>query len=394
MRYNDASAELLATLRRVLPQESGPYQLHEPEIAEAEESRVLETLREGFVSYAGRHVTLFEEQLAKACGTEKAVAIVSGTAAIQATLLALNIGPGDEVLCPSLTFVATANAIVHTGAIPHFVDCSASDLGIDTERLDRHLKTIATSANGVLCNKQTGRRIAGIMPVHIFGHIGDMAGLRRVAGEWNIPILEDATEALGSRDKDGLAFRSGVAATLSFNGNKIVTTGGGGAILTDDAALAARLKHLTTTAKLPHAWRFDHDEVGYNLRMPNINAALGLAQLGRLGDFVARKRDLAKVYRHAFSNCANWRFFDEPEGSHSNYWLNVVMIPAANADLLDAALSDLHKAGYHCRPCWTPMHKLAIHSGSPRDDLPVTEDLAARIICLPSSPKLAGLIHG
>jgi perosamine synthetase len=368
--------------------------LHEPELTAADEHRVLEALREGYVSYAGRHVALFEQGLAKVCGTRSAVAIVSGTVAIQVTLEVLGIGPGDEVLCPALTFVATANAVVHAGAVPHFVDCSPATLGIDTARLDRHLRNVATGANGTLRNRETGRRIAGIMPVHIFGHVGDMAELRHVAAEWNLPIIEDATEALGSRDANGLAFKAGAAATLSFNGNKIVTTGGGGAILTEDSELAARIKHLTTTAKRAHPWRFEHDEIGYNHRMPNLNAALGLAQLDRLDDFVARKRRLADIYRAAFAASARWRFFEEPAGSASNYWLNVVMLPSADAGLLEAALAEVQAAGYHCRPCWTPMHKLAIHAASPRDELPQTEELASRILCLPSSPKLVELVHG
>jgi perosamine synthetase len=389
MRHNDASAELVTILQRILPQGGGPYHLHEPELTPADEARVVEALREGFVSYAGRHVALFEKELAARCGTRDAVAIVSGTAAIHAVLLALGIGQGDEIICPALTFVATANAIVHSGATPHFVDCSAEHLGIDPGRLDQYLRRIATGTNGALRNRETGRRIAGIMPVHIFGHVSDMAALRKVAAEWNLPILEDATEAIGSRDAQGLLFRAGVAATLSFNGNKIVTTGGGGAVVTDDVEFAKKLKHLTTTAKLPHAWRFDHDAVGYNYRMPNINAALGLAQLDRLDDFIARKRRLAASYRKVFEGSAHWKLFDEPAGSTSNYWLNAAVLSAPDAALLETTLADVHKQGYLCRPCWTPMHKLPIYAGNPRDELPVTEDLAARIICLPSSPKLA-----
>jgi perosamine synthetase len=393
MRLNDASVELVAILQRALPQDRNPYPLHEPEITAAEEAGVLEALREGYVSYAGRHVRLFEKELARRCGTREAVAMVSGTAAIHAVLMALEIGQEDEVLCPALTFVATANAIVHSGANPHFVDCSADDLAVDPERLDQYLQRIATRAEGALRNRKNGRRLAAIMAVHIFGHIGNMAGLRRVAAEWELPIVEDATEALGSRDAVGLAFRCGVAATLSFNGNKIVTTGGGGAILTDDSALAEHLRHLTTTAKRPHPWRFDHDAVGYNYRMPNINAALGIAQLERLENFVARKRRLADAYRSAFEHSAHWRIIEEPPGSTSNYWLNAVMLTEADAALLETALTDLHRLGYLCRPCWTPMHQLPFFAGNLRDALPVTEDLAARIICLPSSPKLADIIQ-
>lgn len=391
MNRNDATVELLDLMRHVLPEEGGPYALHEPEIGGAEEGLVLETLREGFVSYAGRHVTLFERQLAEVCGVKAAVAVVSGTAAIHIVLEAYGIGANDEVLCPALTFIASANAISHAGAVAHFVECSEANFGIDAARLDKYLEKIAVKTNGVWCNRATGRRLAAILPVHVFGHIGDIAALRAISAKWNIPIVEDSTEALGSRDEANLLFHSGVASVLSFNGNKIVTTGGGGAVLTDDGDFAKRLKHLTTTAKLPHAWRFDHDEVGYNYRMPNINAALGMAQLDRLDGFVANKRRLADIYRRACAGMQNWRFIEEPAGTQSNYWLNAVMLPSADVTLLDQTLAELHGARYFCRPCWTPMHKLPIYAGNPRDDLPVTEALANRIICLPSSPKLVNV---
>lgn len=391
MSRNDATSELVELMRQVLPQDGGPFALHEPEITRAEENQVLETLREGFVSYAGRHVALFEKQLADVCGTKAAIAVVSGTAAIHIVLAAYDIGADDEVLCPSLTFIASANAISHAGAVAHFVDCSEYDLGIDTDRLDQYLERITSKADGICRNRATGRRLAAILPVHVFGHVGDMAGLRAVASKWGIPIIEDSTEALGSHDDAGLLFRVGAASVLSFNGNKIVTTGGGGAILTNDEDFAKRLKHLTTTAKLPHAWRFDHDEVGYNYRMPNINAALGIAQLNRLEDFVARKRRLAEIYRRACAGMSNWRFIEEPAGTKSNFWLNAVISPSPDMTLLEQTLAELHGAQYFCRPCWTPMHRLPIYADNPRDALTITENLADRIICLPSSPKLADI---
>ncbi len=388
----DATGELRTILERLLPREATPYQLHEPELGELEKARVMEALDEGFVSYAGRHVTLFEEALAKACGVTAAVAVVSGTAALHAMLLIEGIGRDDEVLCPALTFAATANAIVHSGATPHFVDSAVDDLGIDAERLEAYLGRIATLNDGRVVNRASGRCIAGIVPVHIFGHFGDMDALKRVADRWGLPILEDATEALGSIGCGHTPGSIGVSAALSFNGNKIVTTGGGGAILTNDTELAQRLKHITTTAKLPHPWRFVHDKVGYNYRLPNLNAALGLAQVERLGDFVGAKRRLAAAYIDAFADAAHWRPLREPQGCRSNYWLNAVLLPEPDMALLEAALQNVHAAGYKCRPCWTPMHQLEIYAGHPRDELPVAESLAARILCLPSSPRLASYL--
>lgn len=390
----DAAEELFAILRALLPAEAGPYPLHEPEFDTTDHEQVDEALTEGFVSYAGRHVGLFEEALAAQCGTQRAVAMVSGTAAIQMMLIAAGVGPGDEVLCPSLTFAGSAAAIVHAGALPHFVDCAPDSLGIDADRLDARLAAIATQQAGRLVNRETGNRIAAIMPMHTFGHVGDLPGLRTVAERWGLMLFEDAAQALGSRDAHGLVFRGGHASAVSFNGNKIATTGGGGAVLTNDDIYADRLKHLTTTAKIPHRWRFDHDAIGYNARMPNLNAALGLAQLARLDSAVARKRALAQRYAAAFAGARYWRSLSEPAGAASNYWLNVVLLPEARPDILESALDSLCDAGLYCRPCWTPLHQLPVYSHAPRDALPVTDDMAARIICLPSSPKLADVITG
>lgn len=387
---DNATDEILGILQAVLPAENGPYALHEPELTAFEKSTVAAALDEGFVSYAGPRVMEFERSLAEICGVDHAIAMVNGTAALHIALVALGVGNGDEVLCPSLTFVGTPNSISHAGATPHFVDSGEDDLGIDPARLARYLERIAEKRADGTYNKNTGRRIAALVPVHVFGHIGQMNDLGDIAEQWGIQIVEDAAESLGSKDERNAAFTRSAAAITSFNGNKTVTTGGGGAVLTNDAALADKLRHLTTTAKQRHPWAFNHSEVAYNYRLPALNAALGQAQLSRLADMIGRKRALAQVYRDAFAAAKYWRFHGEPAHCVSNYWLNAVHLKTPTETSLDTVLQRLHDHGYHCRPFWTPMHKLDFYTDAPRDELPVAEALADRVICLPSSAFLGG----
>ena len=238
-------------------------------------------------------------------------------------------------------------------------------------------------------NRQTGRRLRAIVPVHIFGHPVDMAPLLAVAEKYGLVVVEDATESLGSTWKGQACGTFGHSAVLSFNGNKIITTGGGGMILTDDDAYALRARHFTTTAKKSHAWSFDHDEVGYNYRLPNINAALGCAQMERLPAMVAAKRELAERYLEVFDNFPGARIYREPEGARSNYWLNTLVLDRESAGERDRLLAALHAGGIRARPLWTPMHLLPMYRDCPRSRLPVAEDMHARCINLPSSPFLA-----
>lgn len=365
-----------------------PVQLHEPHFAGNEWDYVRRCIDEGWVSSAGSFVGAFESRLAEICGTEAAVAIVNGTAALHVALRLNGVGPGDEVIVPALTFVATANAVAFCGAVPHFVDAALQGFGLDAGALDRHLGRIADIERGVAVNRETGRTIRACVPVHVFGHPVDMDAVNRVCGALNIAVVEDATESLGSlyrgRPCGGLS-RAGV---LSFNGNKIVTTGGGGAIVTNDADLAKHAKHLTTTAKLPHRWAFLHDEVGWNYRLPNINAALGVAQLEQLEGFVAAKRRLAARYAEAFRTVPGVRFVQEPPGTASNYWLNAVLLDEDSEAARDEVLEATHAAGLLSRPAWTPMHRLPMFASAPRADLSVTEAIHRRLINLPSSAVL------
>jgi perosamine synthetase len=297
--------------------------------------------------------------------------------------------PQDEVLVPALSFVATANAVAHCGAVPHFVDSSLATMGLDPSALAEYLATIAEPITQGVRNRQTGHRIAAIVPMHTYGHPVELALLMEVANRYKLPIVEDAAESLGSTYQNQHTGTFGKLGTLSFNGNKIITTGGGGAILTDDAELARHAKHLTTTAKRPHRWEFFHDEVAWNYRLPNLNAALGCAQMERLPDFLARKRELANRYQKAFSSFTGIRFMFEPEQSRSNYWLNTVRLEEPDMKLRDRVLAAANDAGYQCRPTWTLLHKLPMFADCPRAPLPIAEQLEASLINLPSSAKLA-----
>ncbi|HWL03527.1 MAG TPA: LegC family aminotransferase [Xanthobacteraceae bacterium] len=381
--------EIVARIRAALPAGEARAALHEPRFGPRERAYVDDCIDTNWVSYAGAYVDRFEQALAARSGVGHAVAVVSGTVALQVALQIAGVQPGEEVLVPALTFVASANAVVHTGAVPHFVDADAATLGISVPALAKHLDAVGEMRGGKLFNRATGRRISAVLPVHIFGHPVDMDPLTALAERFGLIVIEDATESLGSSYKDRPCGSLAQLAVLSFNGNKIVTTGGGGAILTDDAALAKRLRHLTTTAKLPHRWAFVHDEIGYNFRLPNLNAALGVAQMERLDDMLAAKRRLWQRYRDAFSGMAGVEVFAPPAFAGSNHWLVALMLDDAHAGRLDDVLAATNDAGLMTRPVWTPMHQLSIYADHPRADLSVTENLARRILNVPSSPFLA-----
>jgi perosamine synthetase len=378
--------EVVAAVRRAAGRE-GSVPLHEPELSGNEKAYVADCIDSTYVSSVGAYVGKFESMLCQATGSKHAIACVNGTAALQVALQIAGVGRGDEVIMPALTFVATANSASFIGAVPHFIDCERKTLGIGAKALAKRLAAIAERTDGVVRNRETGARIAAIVPMHTFGHPVDLQAVGEIAGQWGIPLVEDATEALGSLYQNRHLGTFGRLAALSFNGNKIITTGGGGAILTDDGELAARTKHLTTTAKQPHRWAFNHDEVGYNFRLPNINAALGCAQLEQLGRFVDSKRRLAERYRRAFAGVAGIEVFVEPEGARSNYWLNTLLVDEAGRR--DELLGALNEAGLMARPVWTLMHRLAMYSDCPRGSLGVAEDLEQRIINVPSSANLA-----
>jgi perosamine synthetase len=363
----------------------GPAALHQPRFAGNEWLYIKECLDSTYVSSVGKFVDRFEADLAAYTGAKHVVAVVNGTAALQVALQLAGVKQDDEVLVPALTFVATANAVAYCGATPHFVDSEERTLGANPRALREYLHDIADIRGTRCVNRATGRVIRALVPVHTFGHPVDVDGMLAVARDFHLALVEDAAESLGSTVDGRHTGTFGVMGTLSFNGNKTVTTGGGGAILTNDGALAKHAKHLTTTAKMPHRWEHTHDEIGYNYRLPNINAALGCAQLEQLPRFLAMKRQLFERYRAAFTAVPQVSLIREPEGCHSNYWLQTLLLHETVASQRDAILAATNDAGLMTRPAWTLMHALAPYREHPRMELPVAESLESRLINLPSS---------
>ena len=378
---------IINALRNALGE--GNFPLHEPRFTGNEQHYVQECIASTYVSSVGAYVDRFESELAAYTGARRAVAVVNGTAALQVALQLGGVKENDEVIIPALTFVATANAVQHLGAVPHFADSEEYTLGLDPRALRDWLKSVAEPAGDEYRNRQTGRRIKALVPMHTFGHPCDLEGLLAVAHDYRLNLVEDAAESLGSLYHGQHTGTFGLLGTVSFNGNKIITTGGGGAILTNDDRLADHAKHLTTTAKLPHRWDYEHDEVGYNFRMPNLNAALGCAQLEQLPEFLASKRRLMGRYQAAMKDIAEVRLMTEPSNSDSNYWLQTLVLVDAIADQRDGILQATNDAGLMTRPAWRLMHQLAPHQECPRAPLPVVESLAQRLINLPSSACLA-----
>ena len=338
-----------------------------------------------FVSAVDR----FEADLANYVGSKYAIAVVNGTSALHIALKLVGVTTDDEVIMSPLTFVATANAVAYCGATPHFVYIEVATLGIDAKLLRDHLNKIASCVNGQCINIKTGRVIRVIVLMHTFGHPSDISSLSQVAADFNLPVVEDAAESLGSFYQGRHTGTFGLAGTLSFNGNKTITTGGGGAILTNDSELAARAKHITTTSKVKHPWAFEHDEIGYNFRMPNINAALGCAQLEQLPKFLEAKRRLFESYQIAFSSIPLVSLMAEPEECQSNYWLQTLILDPSIESQLEEILSKTNEVGIMTRPAWNLMHKILPYRNCPRSDLKNAESLARRIINIPSSSFLA-----
>jgi perosamine synthetase len=386
LRSEDLPQRVVGAIRSVAG--AAPVVLHEPHFGGNEWTYLKECLDSTFVSSVGKFVDRFESDLASYTGAAHAVATVNGTSALHVALKLAGVVSGDEVLIPALTFAATANAVSYCGALPHFVDSERVSMGVDAVALRDWLHSIAEIRGGVCVNRSTGAVIRAVVPMHVFGHPCDLDALLAVANDYRLALVEDAAESLGSLYQGRHTGTLGLMGVLSFNGNKTITTGGGGAILTNDPVLAKRAKHLTTTAKLPHAWEYRHDEIGYNYRMPNLNAALGCAQLEQLPSFVAAKRGLHGRYQEAFAGVSGVKLIGEPLGCQSNYWLQALLLDESCADERDAVLMATNDASYMTRPVWVLMHEMPHFSTCPRMPLPVATSLAQRVINIPSSSGL------
>ena len=359
--------------------------LHEPRFIGKEKEYINNCIDSTFVSSVGKYVDLFEQKMREVTGAKHAIALVNGTNALHLSLLLAGVEKDDEVLTQSLTFVATANAISYCQAIPHFVDVDKETLGLSPTLLRKHLKNIAVLKDGVCYNKITGRKIAACVPMHTFGLPLYIDELVTLCKEYNIPVIEDAAESLGSYYKNKHTGTFGLVGTFSFNGNKTITCGGGGAIITNNDELAKRAKHLTTQAKVPHKWEYVHDEIGYNYRMPNLNAALACAQLEQLSSFIKNKRELSEIYTNFFENFNDIALIKEIENTRSNYWLNAVILKDKIAR--DEFLEYTNSNGVMTRPIWALMNKLEMFKNCPKSDLTHSEWLEERVVNIPSSVR-------
>ena len=356
--------------------------LHEPQFIGNEKKYLNECIDSTFVSSVGKFVDEFEDQIAKYTGANYAIATSNGTSALHLSLLLANVTKNDEVITQSLTFVASCNAINYCGAIPIFIDVDKDTMGLSPTALQAFLEKNTTIVDQQCFNKDTGRVIKACVPMHTFGHPCRIDDIKNICYKYKILLIEDAAESLGSFYKGKHTGTFGQMGTLSFNGNKIITAGGGGCIITNDEFLAKRAKHMSTTAKVPHEWEYTHDMIGYNYRMPNLNAALLVAQMEQLPDFVLKKRALAKNYQ-AWGIDNGVEFVVEPDETQSNYWLNTILMHDKKER--DSFLEYTNNHNIMTRPVWTPMHKLSMNSHCQSDELENTNWLSERLVNIPSS---------
>ncbi len=363
--------------------------LHEPLFIGNEKKYVNEAIDSTFVSSVGKFVDRFEIEFAHSVGSCYAIAASNGTSALHIALLLSGVRPGEEVITQPLTFVATCNAISHAFATPVFVDVDRSTLGLCPKSLELFLDQYATVEQGVCINKITGKIIRACIPMHTFGFPAKIDKIIEICKRYSIKVVEDAAEALGSLYQNKHVGTFSECGVFSFNGNKIMTTGGGGMIVTDDVELAKKAKHLTTTAKVPHAWQYYHDEVGYNYRMPNLNAALGCAQLENLPRFLAAKRALSEQYRAYFSR-TNIKYLTGGSESNPNYWLNAILLESK--EYRDAFLMITNRHNVMTRPAWELMTNLPMYRDCFKMDISNAQHIADRLVNIPSTPVMRACI--
>lgn len=377
---------IIQFIRSIYNKPEGFIALHEPCFNGNEKRYIEECIDTTFVSSVGKFVDRFEEMLSEYTGAKKAVVCVNGTNALHMAMVLTGVKSDDEVITQALTFVATCNAISYIGAHPVFIDVDLDTMGLSPKSVEAWLTKNAEVRNGECFNKKTGRRVKACIPMHTFGHPVHLEELIEVCRRYNLELIEDAAESLGSFYRERHTGTFGKVGVISFNGNKILTTGGGGVLLFNDEALAKKAKHLTTQAKLAHPWEFVHDEIGYNYRMPNINAALGCAQMEQLDKFLENKREIANKYKLFFSEIDDIKFFTEPKECKSNYWLNTIILK--DREERDAFLEYSNCKGVMTRPAWELMYRLAMFENCQRDHLENSKWLSERIVNIPSGVTL------
>lgn len=360
--------------------------LHAPVFIGNEKKYLEECIHSSYVSSVGSFVDTFERMIEDYTGTQKAVVCVNGTNALYLALHICGVKQEHEVLTQAFTFIATCNAIAYTGAQPVFIDIDADTLGMSPTALRKWLETHTHMVKGACVNTSTGKIIKACVPMHTFGHPVKINQIIQICNEFCIDVIEDAAESLGSFYKNKHTGTFGKIGILSFNGNKTITTGGGGMLLCNDADIGVIAKHLSTQAKVPHAWEFTHDAIGFNYRMPNINAALGCAQMENLAMYIANKRETAHAYKTFFETIPDITFFSEPNDCKSNYWLHAILF--ANATYQKEFLEYSNKNGVMTRPAWTLMNRLPMFAHCQTDGLSVSNDIEKRLVNIPSSVRL------
>jgi aminotransferase in exopolysaccharide biosynthesis len=388
-------SELTSFIRSTFHEPTELIPLHDPRFIGNEKKYLNECIDSNFVSSVGEFVGRFEQMCAEYTGAKYAVAAMNGTAALHIALLLAGVQRDDEVITQALTFIATANAISYTGAQPVFIDVDRETMGLSPSALESWLQenvemrdcSMLHAPCSMPYNKTTGKRIAACVPMHTFGHPVKIVELKRICDLYNIPLVEDAAESIGSTYKGKQTGTFGKLGILSFNGNKIITTGGGGMILTDDEALARQAKHLTTQAKVAHPWEFVHDQIGYNYRLTNVTAAIGCAQMESLDLLLKLKRELAEQYKEFFRN-SDFTFFTEPEHCQANYWLNAIL--TKDRKQRDDLLEYTNKNGVMTRPVWELMNRLPMFTDCQTDRLENSIWLADRVVNIPSSAIVPG----
>ena len=380
--------KIITSIRTVVGKNKNMIGLHEPNISNLEKKFVNKSIDLSHISSMGKFVKQFETKLKSITKSKKVIAVISGTAALHLAMRAINLKANEEVLIPALNYISSANSVIYCGGIPHFVDIEKNSLGIDSEKLRNYLNKICIFRNGKTLNKKTKRIIKAIIPMYTFGHPSKIDEIVKIAKDYNLELIEDAAEALGSLYRGKHVGTFGKIGILSFNGNKTVSTGGGGALLIQDAKIAKQIKHMSNNCKILHKWKFDYSGLGYNYNLPNLNAALGCAQLKRFYKFLKQKRELLIKYQHAFKNIYEVSMLTEPQNCRSNYWLQTLILKYPNINLRNDILNYSIKKKISTRPAWTLMHHINYLKRFPKMNLKNSEEMVERIINLPSSSQL------